>query len=90
MAQLVRRWDRTDRGGSLSFAQYAALADSLAKLMDEVGDARRRSFRPEGSGAPLDLAEHWEGVTQFLDVIRWTQWPAVSLKQRIALNPSNT
>ena len=30
LAQLVRRWDARRRGGTLSFAQGAALADSLA------------------------------------------------------------
>src|ERR1700749_1219807 len=33
LAQLVRQWDRRDRDGTLSFAQCAALADSLARVM---------------------------------------------------------
>jgi len=40
LARLIRQWDRhkniDGRGGQLSFAQCAALADSLARLMDEV------------------------------------------------------
>jgi ATP-dependent helicase/nuclease subunit B len=86
LAQLVRRWDRTDRGGSLSFAQYAALADSLAKVMDEV-ETQSADLSNLKELAPADLAEHWEGVTRFLDVIR-TQWPAI-LEAEKALNPAD-
>ena len=86
LAQLVRRWDRMDRGGSLSFAQYAALADSLAKVMDEV-ETQGADFSNLKELAPADLAEHWEGVTRFLDVIR-TQWPAI-LEAEKALNPAD-
>lgn len=85
LAQLVRRWDRTTRGGSLSFAQYTALADSLAKVMDEV-ETQGADLSNLKDLAPADLAEHWEGVTRFLDVIR-TQWPAI-LEAEHALNPA--
>jgi ATP-dependent helicase/nuclease subunit B len=85
LAQLVRRWDRTDRGGSLSFAQYAALADSLAEVMDEV-ETQGADLSRLKDLAPADLAEHWEGVTRFLDVIR-DQWPAI-LEAENALNPA--
>jgi ATP-dependent helicase/nuclease subunit B len=85
LAQLVRRWDRTERGGALSFAQYAALADSLAKVMDEV-ETQGADLSNLKDLAPADLAEHWEGVTRFLDVIR-TQWPAI-LEAEQALNPA--
>src|SRR5437868_1516459 len=58
LAQLVRQWDRRERG-TLSFAQCAALADSLARVMDEVETqgcdlARLKDLAPE------NLAEHWE------------------------------
>jgi hypothetical protein len=36
LARLIGQWDRVGRGGLLSFAQCAALADSLAKVMDEA------------------------------------------------------
>jgi ATP-dependent helicase/nuclease subunit B len=85
LAQLVRRWDRTDRGGALSFAQYAALADSLAKVMDEV-ETQGADLSRLKDLAPADLAEHWEGVTRFLDVIR-DQWPAI-LEAENAVNPA--
>ena len=85
LAQLVRRWDRTDRGGALSFAQYAALADSLAKVMDEV-ETQGADLSNLKDLAPADLAEHWEGVARFLEVIR-TGWPAI-LDAENALNPA--
>ena len=69
LAQLVRRWDRTDRGGSLSFAQYAALADSLAKVMDEV-ETQGCDLSKLKDLAPANLAEHWEGVSRFLELLR--------------------
>ena len=85
LAQLVRQWDRRTRDGTLSFAQCAALADSLAKVMDEVETqgcdlARLKDLAPE------HLAEHWEGVTRFLKVIHET-WPAI-LAEEQALNPA--
>jgi ATP-dependent helicase/nuclease subunit B len=86
LAQLVRRWDRTDRGGSLSFAQYTALADSLAKVMDEV-ETQGADLSNLKDLAPADLAEHWEGVTRLLDVIR-AGWPAI-LDAENALNPAD-
>lgn len=36
LAELIREWDRAGRDGTLSFAQAASLADSLAKVMDEI------------------------------------------------------
>jgi ATP-dependent helicase/nuclease subunit B len=85
LAQLVRRWDHAARGGSLSFAQCAALADSLAGVMDEV-ETQGADLSSLKDLAPADLAEHWEGVTRFLDVIR-TQWPAI-LEAENAINPA--
>jgi ATP-dependent helicase/nuclease subunit B len=85
LAQLVRRWDRAGRGGSLSFAQCAALADSLAGVIDEV-ETQGTDLSGLKDLAPADLAEHWEGVTQFLDVVR-TQWPAI-LEAENAVNPA--
>lgn len=85
LARLVRQWDRKARGGALSFAQCAALADSLAKVMDEVENqgcdlAKLKDLAPE------HLAEHWEGVTRFLDVIR-KQWPKILAEEKL-LNPA--
>ena len=85
LAQLVRQWDRRDRDASLSFAQCAALADSLARVMDEV-ETQDCDLTRLKDLAPENLAEHWEGVTRFLAVIRDT-WPAI-LEEEQALNPA--
>src|SRR6478736_3238582 len=85
LAQLVRQWDRRERDGALSFAQCAALADSLAKVMDEV-ETQGCDLALLKDLAPENLAEHWEGVTRFLGVIRDT-WPAL-LEEERALNPA--
>jgi len=85
LAQLVRQWDRRDRDGTLSFAQCAALADSLARVMDEV-ETQGCDLTRLKDLAPENLAEHWEGITRFLAVIRDT-WPAILTEEK-ALNPA--
>ena len=85
LAQLVRQWDRRDRDGTLSFAQCAALADSLAKVMDEV-ETQGCDLTRLKDLAPENLAEHWEGITRFLAVIRDT-WPAILAEEKL-LNPA--
>ena len=85
LAQLVRQWDRRDRDGTLSFAQCAALADSLAKVMDEM-ETQGCDLSRLKDLAPENLAEHWEGITRFLAVIRDT-WPAILAEEK-ALNPA--
>ena len=85
LARLVRHWDRAARGGNLSFAQSAALADSLAKVMDEV-ENQGCDLSKMKDLAPEHLAEHWEGVTRFLDVIR-KQWPDILAEEKV-LNPA--
>jgi ATP-dependent helicase/nuclease subunit B len=85
LARLIRQWDQAGRDGLLSFAQSAALADSLAKVMDEV-ETQGCDLEKLKDLAPADLAEHWEGVTRFLDVIR-TQWPDILAEEK-TLNPA--
>ncbi len=85
LAQLVRRWDQRERDGSLSFAQCAALADSLARVMDEV-ETQGCDLGQLKDLAPENLAEHWDGVRRFLDVIHDT-WPGI-LAEEQALNPA--
>ena len=85
LAQLVRRWDQTKRGGSVSFAQYAALADSLARVVDEV-ETQGADLSNLKALVPDDLAQHWQSVTRFLDLIR-EQWPEI-LEAENALNPA--
>jgi ATP-dependent helicase/nuclease subunit B len=84
LAQLIRRW-KGARGGTLSFAQAAGLAASLAKVMDEV-ETQGCDLSKLKDLAPENLAAHWEGVTRFLDVLR-DQWPAI-LAEEQAMNPA--
>ena len=85
LARLIRQWDRAGRGGLLSFAQSAALADSLAKVMDEV-ETQGCDLSKLSELAPAGLAEHWEGVSRFLELLR-DQWPAI-LASENAINPA--
>ena len=75
LAHLVRRWDRARRGGTLSFAQSAALARKLASLMDEIAT---QGCDPAGIAglAPLPLAEHWQEAGGFLAYL-YEQWPTI-------------
>ena len=85
LAGRVREWDRRERDGQLSFAQCAALADSLARLMDEV-ETQDCDLSRWNELAPADLAEHWQDVSHFLDVLQ-EGWPAV-LEAEQAMNPA--
>jgi len=85
LARLVRQWDRAGRDGLLSFAQSAALADSLAKVMDEV-ETRGCDLSKLKDLAPENLAEHWEGVARFLGLLR-DKWPAI-LAEEAVMNPA--
>ena len=85
LTELIRKWDRKGSDGTLSFAQAATLADSLAKVMDEV-ENQGCDLGKLKDLAPPELAEHWEGVTRFLDVLH-KQWPGVlAVEQK--LNPA--
>ena len=84
LARLIRQWD-SHRDAALSFAQAAALADSLARVMDEV-ETQGCDLGKLKDLAPPELAEHWEGVTRFLDVLH-LQWPAI-LDEEGKLNPA--
>ncbi len=85
LARLIRQWDRAGRDGLLSFAQSAALADSLAKVMDEV-ETQGCDLAQLKDLAPENLAEHWEGVSRFLGLLR-DEWPAI-LATEAAMNPA--
>jgi ATP-dependent helicase/nuclease subunit B len=85
LARLIREWDAKGRDGTFSFAQAAALADSLAKVMDEV-ETQGADLGKLKDLAPPELAEHWEGVTRFLDVLHLV-WPGI-LEEEQKLNPA--
>ena len=85
LAQLIRQWDRAGREGLLSFAQSAVLADSLAKVMDEL-ETQGCDLSQLESLAPADLAIHWQGVSRFLGLLS-DQWPAILAAEK-AINPA--
>jgi len=84
LATLIRQWEKT-RGEEVSFAHAAALADSLAKVMDDA-ERQGADFARLDDLAPLALAAHWENIARFLTLIR-DQWPAL-LAAENAINPA--
>jgi ATP-dependent helicase/nuclease subunit B len=85
LATLVKRWDETRRQGRLGFAQAAALAGSLASLMDEM-ETQGADLSRLGDLVPRALAEHWAEVLGFLELLR-DQWPALLAAEGMA-NPA--
>jgi len=86
LATLIRRWDRARRGGTLGFAQAAALAHSLGNLMDEM-ETQGCDLSKIRDLAPKSLAAHWEDVVTLLDILH-QRWPKI-LKDERRLNPSD-
>ena len=84
LATLIQGWS-TARGDSFNFAQSAALADSLAAVMDEA-ETHAVDLSKLADLAPLALAQHWEQVTAFLTLIR-DAWPDI-LAREARLNPA--
>lgn len=74
LAALIRQRSAS-QGGAMAFSQAAALAESLAKVIDDAGRQGVDLARLEEL-APQSLAAHWEDVTRFLLLIR-DHWPAL-------------
>ena len=74
LAELIQRWDSA-RGGGLSFAGAAGLAENLALLMDEIETQNADWDALENLATPA-LAKHWDEISQFLALIH-AQWPAI-------------
>ncbi len=84
LAALIRQWSaRQDE--KMNFSQAAALAESLAKVIDDV-ERQGADLANLDALVPLSLAAHWENVTRFLVLIR-DQWPAL-LAAEGAINPA--
>ncbi|HXC12094.1 MAG TPA: double-strand break repair protein AddB [Stellaceae bacterium] len=86
LTQLVQKWGRRGRRDPLLPGQAAALAGSLARLLDTVA-SEGASFARLRDLAPPDLAEHWEIVCEFLEILP-KAWPAI-LAAEGALDPSD-
>jgi len=84
LATLIRQRNASE-GDAMAFSQAAALAESLAKVMDDAERQGADLARLEAL-APQSLAAHWEDVTRFLILIR-DHWPAL-LAADGAINPA--
>jgi ATP-dependent helicase/nuclease subunit B len=81
---LVLEWSVQD-DDDLPPGRAASLAGALARLIDTAA-TEGASFADLAGLAPLDLAEHWQVVLRFLEILP-SQWPAV-LKAEGALDPA--
>ena len=72
-------------GGTIAFSQAAALAESLADVMDDAERQGADLSRLEEL-VPLPLAEHWQEASRFLILVR-DQWPAL-LAAEGAMDPA--
>jgi len=85
LTRLVLEWSAGDGEQSLLPGQAAALAAALARLIDAAA-SEGASFADLAKLAPLDLAEHWQVVLRFLDILP-REWPAM-LAAEGALDPA--
>ena len=89
LATLIRQWsarqDEITGGETMGFAQAAALAESLAGVMDDAERQGADLSRLEKL-APMPLAEHWQEASRFLILVR-DHWPAL-LAAEGAIDPA--
>ncbi|HTZ37895.1 MAG TPA: double-strand break repair protein AddB, partial [Stellaceae bacterium] len=85
LTRLVLEWSEGDGGQFLLPGQAAALAGALARLLDTAA-TDGASFTELARLTPLDLAEHWQVVLRFLDILPH-RWPAI-LAAEGALDPA--
>jgi ATP-dependent helicase/nuclease subunit B len=72
LATLVERWARS-RAPGLPFAQAVAHAGELGRFLDEV-TTQSVDLDSLKHLAPPELAEHWQDVLGFLDIVA-AEWP---------------
>ena len=85
LTQLVMRWNKASGDAELLPGQAAALAAALARLLD-AAESEEADFARLRDLAPSDLAEHWQTVLRFLEILPGA-WPAI-LEEEGALDPS--
>jgi ATP-dependent helicase/nuclease subunit B len=86
LTRLVLEWGDRRGGTRLLPGQAAALAASLARLLDAVA-TEGASFARLADLAPADLAEHWQTVRKFLEILP-QHWPGM-LAAEGALDPAD-
>ncbi|HYU12819.1 MAG TPA: double-strand break repair protein AddB, partial [Stellaceae bacterium] len=85
LTRLVLAWSEAD-GNPLLPGQAAALAAALARLLDAAA-TEGADFARLVDLAPDDLAEHWQTVLRFLEILPST-WPGI-LAAEGALDPAD-
>src|SRR5271169_1885281 len=86
LARLVLEWGRRGSRDPLLPGQAAALAVSLARFLDTV-ETEGASFARLADLAPADMAEHWQIVRSFLEILP-AAWPGI-LAAEGALDPAD-
>jgi ATP-dependent helicase/nuclease subunit B len=86
LTRLVLEWGRRRGRDPLLPGQAAALAVSLARFLDTVA-TEGASFARLADLAPADLAEHWQIVRTFLEILP-RYWPGM-LAAEGALDPAD-
>ncbi len=84
LTRLVMKWAEITRRDRLLPGQAAALAASLARLLDTVA-TEGASFARLRDLAPADLSAHWEIVCKLLEILP-NAWPAM-LAEEGAIDP---
>ena len=85
LTQLVLKWSERRGHDPLLPGQAAALAASLVRFLDTVATEGASFDRLDGL-VPRDLAEHWQIVGKFLEILP-LHWPAI-LAAEGALDPA--
>jgi len=83
LGELVRYWlERTRPGQQIAAAAVLALADDLARLIDELATHEVSLPRLEDM-VPERFARHWQDSVVFLDILRGA-WPAMLADEGLA------
>lgn len=85
LTRLVLRWGALRPSETPLPGQAAALAAKLARLLDTV-ESEEASFKTLADLAPHDLAEHWQVVCRFLEILP-QHWPQM-LDAEGAIDPA--
>lgn len=81
LARLVQQRDKT-----LNYGQAVGLADTLARLLDQVETEGLSLSDLPGLVPETDLATHWQHTITFLDIVS-TVWPAI-MEERGYMGPA--
>ncbi|HEX3538224.1 MAG TPA: double-strand break repair protein AddB [Stellaceae bacterium] len=85
LTQLILKWSGRPGGDRLLAGQAAGLAGALARLLDAAATDGAEFTRLRDL-APAELAEHWQKVLDFLDILPGA-WPGILVEEG-ALDPA--